>query len=131
MKLVTHNILHSAHKQGVQKGYPLIIQPTNCTVTSSGEFNAEFVRRMMHKLDWECLRGAVSTLRRFDDGLGLRDLPEEFQISMLDDEQWLQDLNHILLEVKILEGNLICPESGRKFPIANGIPNMLLNEDEV
>jgi len=26
---------------------------------------------------------------------------------------------------------LICPESGRKFPISKGIPNMLLNEDEV
>jgi multifunctional methyltransferase subunit TRM112 len=29
------------------------------------------------------------------------------------------------------EGTLVCPESGRKFPINKGIPNMLLNEDEV
>lgn len=35
------------------------------------------------------------------------------------------------MEVDILNGELICPESGRKFPITNGIPNMLLNEDEI
>ena len=34
-------------------------------------------------------------------------------------------------QVEIVEGSLICPETGREFPIINGIPNMLLNEDEV
>ena len=31
----------------------------------------------------------------------------------------------------MIEGTLECPESHRKFPINKGIPNMLLNEDEV
>jgi hypothetical protein len=26
---------------------------------------------------------------------------------------------------------LTCPETGRKFPVTKGIPNMLLHEDEV
>ena len=39
--------------------------------------------------------------------------------------------NVLFLQVEILEGALVCPETGRKFPISNGIPNMLLNEDEV
>ena len=30
-----------------------------------------------------------------------------------------------------MEGELECPETGRKFPIKRGIPNMLLDEDEV
>lgn len=30
-----------------------------------------------------------------------------------------------------MEGDLECPETGRKFPINSGIPNMLLKEDEV
>ena len=34
-------------------------------------------------------------------------------------------------QIEVVEGNLVCPESGRKFPIQNGIPNMLLREDEV
>ena len=34
-------------------------------------------------------------------------------------------------QVEVKEGELECPESGRKFNITNGIPNMLLHEDEV
>lgn len=33
-------------------------------------------------------------------------------------------------QVGLEEGSLVCPESGRKFPVVRGIPNMLLNEDE-
>jgi multifunctional methyltransferase subunit TRM112 len=43
----------------------------------------------------------------------------------------LKSLHTILLEVEVIEGDLICPETGRKFPIKNGIPNMLVNEDEL
>jgi len=31
----------------------------------------------------------------------------------------------------VLTGELECPESGKVFPIKKGIPNMLLDEDEV
>ena len=34
------------------------------------------------------------------------------------------------LQVEIIEGELECPESGRKFPIQEGIPNMLLRNTE-
>ncbi|CAG0885563.1 unnamed protein product, partial [Cyprideis torosa] len=40
-------------------------------------------------------------------------------------------LQNILPKVIVQEGYLECPETGRKFPIKNGIPNMLVNEDEV
>ena len=40
-------------------------------------------------------------------------------------------MHHVLLEIEVMEGNLVCPETGRKFPITKGIPNMLLKEDEV
>lgn len=33
-------------------------------------------------------------------------------------------------QVTLEEGSLVCPETGRKFPVSKGIPNMLLNEDE-
>lgn len=36
-----------------------------------------------------------------------------------------------LLQVHLEEGALVCPETGRRFPVSKGIPNMLLNEDEV
>ena len=50
---------------------------------------------------------------------------------VINDEAFLKTVHHILLEVRLIEGTLVCPESGRKFPVKNSIPNMLLNEDEV
>ena len=40
-------------------------------------------------------------------------------------------LFYLFFQVEVREGSLVCPETSRKFPISNGIPNMLLNEDEV
>jgi len=37
----------------------------------------------------------------------------------------------IFFQLEVIEGSLVCPETGRKFPVSNGIPNMLLKEDEV
>lgn len=34
------------------------------------------------------------------------------------------------VQVVMEEGNLVCPETGRKFPVVKGIPNLILNEDE-
>lgn len=48
-----------------------------------------------------------------------------------DNLEFLQHLHHILFEYHIIDGTLTCPTSGRKFPIKEGIPNMLLHEDEI
>lgn len=58
-------------------------------------------------------------------------LPAEPPQVPAEDTDFLQKLHHVLLEIDVTEGHLECPETGRKFPIQNGIPNMLLNEDEV
>ncbi len=50
---------------------------------------------------------------------------------MQEDEEVLKKMHRILLEYEVEEGELICPETGRKFPISKGIPNMLLQENEV
>lgn len=71
----------------------------------------------------------VSCLRGLQ--LGLNDLPEHVEPSMLEDEDFLKSFHHALLEVHLEEGALICPETGRRFPVTKGVPNMLLNEDEV
>jgi multifunctional methyltransferase subunit TRM112 len=49
----------------------------------------------------------------------------------LHDEAFLRAFHHALLEVHLEEGALVCPETGRRFLVSKGIPNMLLNEDEV
>ena len=58
-------------------------------------------------------------------------IPNEPPENVAENEQLLQKLHHLLLEVDVLDGQLECPETGRVFPITNGIPNMVLNEDEV
>ena len=37
----------------------------------------------------------------------------------------------VLFEIHILEGILICPDTQREFVIKDGIPNMILHEDEL
>ena len=63
-------------------------------------------------------------------GAGLAGLPVEASAASLEDEAFLRTLHHVLLEVVVEEGALICPETGRRFPVVKCIPNMLLNEDE-
>jgi len=40
-------------------------------------------------------------------------------------------VHRALLEVQLLEGDLVCPSTGRRFPVRRGVPNMKLREDEV
>lgn len=63
--------------------------------------------------------------------MGIDDLPDALTDDMLQDDDVIQKLHHALLEVHLEEGSLVCPETGRRFPVSRGIPNMLLNEDEV
>lgn len=50
---------------------------------------------------------------------------------MLEDDTFLKAFHHALLEVQLEEGALVCPETGRQFKVSQGIPNLLLQEDEV
>jgi multifunctional methyltransferase subunit TRM112 len=60
-------------------------------------------------------------------------LPRASQVTeeMKKDESFLRSVHHALLDVHVLEGCLVCPDTGRKYLIKEGIPNMLLYEDEV
>ncbi|KAG5876112.1 hypothetical protein JTB14_013691 [Gonioctena quinquepunctata] len=124
MKLLTHNMLTSKCMKGVTVGYPLGINASDVRV-SEVEFNQEFVAKMIPKLDWNVLYNAAESIGQ------LEDLPKELLSDFENNPEFLKKVHHVLLEVDIINGELICPETGRKFPINNGIPNMLLNEDEV
>ncbi|KAM7264796.1 hypothetical protein ACFE04_002479 [Oxalis oulophora] len=115
----------SSNIKGVANGFPLTIQVEK-TVTKEVDFNPEFLRHIFTKLEWKALVDAAKTM-------GYTELPEETptltEIETNDD--LLRKLNHALLELHLEEGALLCPETGRKFTVSKGIPNMLLNEDEV
>lgn len=124
MKLLTHNFLTSRCLKGVNVGYPLKIVAKDVKVSET-DFNMDFISRIIPKLDWRTLWTAA-------DGLGhVGELPQALIEDYESNEDFLKKVHHVLLEVDVINGELVCPESGRKFPITSGIPNMLLNEDEV
>ena len=85
---------------------------------------ADFVKKMLLRIDYGVLKQAA-------EQLGVKDLPKEATDEALEDPEAVQRLHHALMEVHLEEGALICPETQRRFPVSQGIPNMLLNEDEV
>jgi multifunctional methyltransferase subunit TRM112 len=122
MRLFTHNML-SSNIKGVANGFPLRIE-VDQVVEKQVDFNPDFLRNMFPKLEWKALVDAARTM-------GYTELPEEADSSMLESEEFLRKLHRALLELHLEEGALVCPETGRKFPVNKGIPNMLLHEDEV
>ena len=121
MKLLTHNML-SCHIKGVTNGYPFKIEAAQVDETDMN-FDANFLRNIWPKIEWGALKEAAETL-------GVTNLPEQVTPEMLQEDEFLQLFHHALLEVSLIEGALICPETGRRFTVSKGIPNLLLNEDE-
>lgn len=90
------------------------------------EFNPEFINRILPRLDWPAIKIAAESVGE------AQNLPAEINLETTpNDTDLLQKIHHLLLEIDVVEGQLACPETGRVFPITQGIPNMLLNEDEV
>ncbi|CAM9655621.1 unnamed protein product [Chrysoparadoxa australica] len=127
MRLITHNLLKCNVKGVAQDGgFPLIIEAQEIRNTEQ-EMDPEFILSMLPKLEWQALRDGAKALGLGDEW----DLPEEVTEEMKSDEDFLRKVHHCLLEVTVVEGALICPDTGRRFPILNAIPNMLLHEHEL
>ncbi|KAK9506417.1 hypothetical protein O3M35_008365 [Rhynocoris fuscipes] len=124
MKLITHNMLTSKCMKGVKQGYPLAIEARDIKIVDV-EFKSDFVARVLPRMDWDTLWTAADSLGHAGD------LPRSLIENYENNEEFLKKVHHVLMEVEVIEGDLICPESGRRFPINSGIPNMILNEDEI
>jgi multifunctional methyltransferase subunit TRM112 len=122
MRLLTHNHLRSLAK-GVTKGYPLLIEVGELEVVEC-EFKPDFLKDILPTLDWETLKVAA-------DAIGFAGLPETFDTAHLADNDFLLAMHRLLLDIEVMEGALVCPETGRKFPIKNGIPDMKMAESEL
>ena len=123
MKLITHNILICTKKGCGINSFPLQIKATKVEKVTT-PLNADFIVSLVknERINWAGLvKGAA------DIGLVVPPtLPEGFD----QNEQFLQALHDVLIDCHVIEGELICPCCGRKYPIVNGIPNMLLSEQE-
>lgn len=83
---------------------------------------------MLRKINWSALKAASESLNV--GGLILKVDTLDIDAAS-NDEELLKEIHHVLFEIQLKDGWLVCPTTGRKFPVKDGIPNMLLHEDEV
>ncbi|KAH9840616.1 uncharacterized protein C8Q71DRAFT_701293 [Rhodofomes roseus] len=114
VRLITHNLLACHVKGCTSNNFPLQFKDVQVELREA-EFNPDFLRGFIPRLEWGALVDAARQL-------GDTSLPAE-PPEMLDDD-FLQKLHHVLLEVHIEEGAMICPNCNHVYPISNGIPNM-------
>lgn len=128
MRLITHNLL-KCNARGLEpsQGYPLRIDAERTEIIPA-EYNEELVKNVIGKIDFPALRSAAANLS-IGDAIHTM---ESFDVEAIQaNEAFLKELHHLLFEVHVQDGVLTCPTTARKFPVKDGIPNMLLHEDEV
>ncbi|KAG2023886.1 trm112 [Coprinopsis cinerea AmutBmut pab1-1] len=121
VRLITHNLLACHVKNCTSNNFPLQFKDVQLEIREA-EFNPEFLKGFLPKIEWKAL---VDSARQ----LGNTSLPNE-QPEMFDDE-FLKNLHHVLLEIHVEEGAMVCPNCKHEYPISSGIPNMLLAEHEI
>ena len=89
------------------------------------------VLKTLPRLNYPAIVQACQALAPKVEGTKLVELPAELPANFNDDEELLQALHHVLFDIHLMEGFLICPDSGRRFPVKDSIPNMILHEDEI
>jgi|Transcript_18771 multifunctional methyltransferase subunit TRM112 len=131
MRLLTHNVLRNNTAAAKGKDTPLKItatqvrvdDPSTSTDPSSISREVEFVKNTLPTLNWDgLLEGAKS--------MGLDSLPPVVTPELAQDEGFLRALYHVLMDVHLVNGMLTCQETGREFPVTDGIVNMMLEESE-
>jgi len=111
------------------KGFPLRITAVEVKVIdnpdagASGSRDINFVKKMLPILEWPALVQAASEM-------GISTLPPTLTTDLAQSELFLQALYHILMNIHLMKGMLTCPVTGREFPVTDGIPNMMLEEEE-
>ena len=65
------------------------------------------------------------------ESLEIPSLPEDLPKDWENNETLVHALYRVLFDVHLVEGNLVCPDTGRIFPVKQSIPNMILHDDEI
>eukprot|EP00741_Cyanophora_paradoxa_P023693 tig00021612_g22887.t1 len=130
MKILTHNML-MCNVKGCDKGnFPLRIELSEPVSIQETEFNEDFARRLIGKVDWPALAETAAALGLYDK-LGIPELPSTPPEAATADDALLKAMHRVLLEVQVIEGKLVCNNCGKAYSVSKGIPNMLLTQDEL
>jgi multifunctional methyltransferase subunit TRM112 len=126
MRLLTHNVLRANMATSTDK--PLKITPIEIRVdepnpNTTSQREVAFTKSLLPSLDYPALLSGAAAL-------GLNSLPPEITAELVEDEAFLRALYHVLMNVHLVNGMLTCTETGREFPVTDGIVNMMLEESE-
>jgi len=137
MRLLSHNFLHSTSRKipEGESGFPLQLKPT-AFVWEPTDTNLEMLCGTWERVIWKCLQGAVESITK-SVADGEVELPSALPDTkpttneLAADETLAETIWMWLMCVHTTDGDLICPATERVFQIKDGIPNMILHEDEV
>ena len=132
MRLLTHNAMRNPSAAASKsQTASLRITATEVRVdepASNDDADAqrreiEFAKHTLPILNWKSLiQGA--------NAMGLDSLPPSVTPELANDEGFLRALYHVLMNVHLINGMLTCSETGREFPVTDGIVNMMMEESE-
>ena len=111
------------------KGWPLRITAVEVRVDDATEIGSDpvreiaFVKGVVGMLDWPTLVQGASQV-------GLTTLPPTLTDEMVNDTDFLRALYHVLMNVHLVKGMLTCPDTGREFPVTDGIVDFTMEEEE-
>ena len=93
--------------------------------------DAALIQKLLPKIDYNVLIQAAQQLASHCPTT-VPNLPAETPTGeALENEETIRQLHRVLMDIHLVEGALVCPDTGRRFPVKEGIPNMVLHEDEI
>ncbi|KAK4054124.1 hypothetical protein OIV83_001149 [Microbotryomycetes sp. JL201] len=128
VRLITQNLLSCPSKEcAYPSNFPLRFENVTKLEMIEAEYNEAFIKSFLRKLEYQALRQSAAEL-------GNTDLPETAPDFTNPDEisdELLKTLHHVLLEIVVRDGQMVCPSCKHIFHIKETIPNMLLAEHEI
>ena len=124
MRLLAHNSFVCPKPKC--RGFPLVLTAAQ-VIQEKKDFDADFIVNVLEILDYPALRQSCQQV-------GITDMPPHLpsleQIPPEQQEPFLRSLHKVLLETKLLEGNLRCPKCNAELQISQGIVHCLVKEEE-
>ena len=127
MRLLVHNLLQChARSCPLGQNFPLRLQVTQWSDSPiDDEYDRARLVRLLPRLDWPTVVAVAREHCKVE-------LPETLSESLDDTEDVVLEQAHsVLMQRDVVAGEMVCPGCGHIYPIVDGIPNMLLNEDEI
>ncbi|TYZ59280.1 hypothetical protein PybrP1_007637 [[Pythium] brassicae (nom. inval.)] len=138
MRLLTHNMLvcnvkACADTAGREAGlrplnFPLRIVPEmDGVVVAKTIFSKKFMLHIMKTIDYAALCQTTRELNHPDVPV----LPEPIPADLTNEDDLLKLIHQVIFDTNIVEGELVCNNCARSYPITHAVPNMLLEDDEM